>query len=225
MYVCLYSVSMCGIVFVCKFVWLTLCKYLNVYEKRMFVIKKYAWLLFVSMHFSLQLMKMCLCFLCLQVCSFICLVGYICLSLVVIVYFISYKSLYVNQSKSFLSFFLSFWNILEESTRNYYDSFFHFLDLQNNLIIFLKTFSSKNLILQVSSLWTFHFENVAYVALRISIYLQSMIMKNVQKIVTRKISFQVFTKFCRWKHQTTSPIGDSMESKLFDELSLIEVSK
>ena len=29
------------------------------------------------------------------------------------------------------------------------------------------------------------------------------------KIVTRKISFQVFTKFCRWNHQTTSPIGDS----------------
>ena len=43
------------------------------------------------------------------------------------------------------------------------------------------------------------------------------------KIVPRKISFQVFTKFCRWKHQTPSPIGDSMESKLFDELLLIEV--
>ena len=43
------------------------------------------------------------------------------------------------------------------------------------------------------------------------------------KIVTRKISFQVFTKFCRWKHQTTSPIGDSMESKVFDELLLIDV--
>ena len=52
-------------------------------------------------------------FLCLQVCSFICLVGYICLSLVVIVYFISYKSIYVTQSKSFLSFFLNFSNILE----------------------------------------------------------------------------------------------------------------
>ena len=43
------------------------------------------------------------------------------------------------------------------------------------------------------------------------------------KIVTRKISFQIFTKFCRWNHQTTSPIGDSMESKVFDELLLIEV--
>ena len=43
------------------------------------------------------------------------------------------------------------------------------------------------------------------------------------KIVTRKISFQIFTKFCRWKHQTSSPIGDSMESKVFDELLLIEV--
>ena len=42
------------------------------------------------------------------------------------------------------------------------------------------------------------------------------------KIVTRKISFQVFTKFCRWKHQTTSPIGDSMVSKVFDELLLID---
>ena len=43
------------------------------------------------------------------------------------------------------------------------------------------------------------------------------------QIVTRKISFQVFTKFCRWKHQTISPIGDSMESKVFDELLLIDV--
>ena len=91
----------------------------------MFVIK-YAWLFFVSMHLSLQLMKMCLCFLSLQVCSFICLLGYICLSLVVIVYFISYKSIYVTQSKSFLSFFLSFSNILEKSTRQYNDSFFSF---------------------------------------------------------------------------------------------------
>ena len=48
MYVCLYSVSVYVIGFVCKFVWLTLCKYLNVYEKRMFVIK-YAWLFFGSM--------------------------------------------------------------------------------------------------------------------------------------------------------------------------------
>ena len=39
--------------------------------------------------------------------------GYVCLSLVVIVYFISYRSIYVTQSKSFLSFFLSFSNILE----------------------------------------------------------------------------------------------------------------
>ena len=39
----------------------------------------------------------------------------------------------------------------------------------------------------------------------------------------RKINFQVFTKICRWKHQTTSPIGDSMESKVFDELLLIEI--
>ena len=39
----------------------------------------------------------------------------------------------------------------------------------------------------------------------------------------KKINFQVFTKFCRWKHQTTSPIGDSMESKVFDELLLIDV--
>ena len=39
----------------------------------------------------------------------------------------------------------------------------------------------------------------------------------------RKIIFQVFTKICRWKHQTTSPIGDSMESKVVDELLLIEI--
>ena len=38
-----------------------------------------------------------------------------------------------------------------------------------------------------------------------------------------KINFQVFTKNCRWKHQTTSPIGDSMESKVFVELLLIEI--
>ena len=48
---------------------------------------------FVSMHLSLQLMKMCLRFLCLQVRSFICLVVYVCLSIVVIVYLISYKSI------------------------------------------------------------------------------------------------------------------------------------
>ena len=65
-------------------------------------------------------------FLCLPVCSFICLVGHICLSLVVIVYFISYKSIYVTQSKFFLSFFLSFSNILEYSTRHYNDSLFSF---------------------------------------------------------------------------------------------------
>ena len=39
--------------------------------------------------------------------------GYVCLSLVVIVYFISDRSIYVTQPKSFLSFFLSFSNILE----------------------------------------------------------------------------------------------------------------
>ena len=39
----------------------------------------------------------------------------------------------------------------------------------------------------------------------------------------RKINFQVFTKICRWKHQTTSPIGDSMEYKVFDEVLLIEI--
>ena len=39
----------------------------------------------------------------------------------------------------------------------------------------------------------------------------------------RKINFQVFTKLCQWKHQTTSPIGDSMESKVFDEQLLIEI--
>ena len=66
--------------------------------------------IFVSMHSSLQLMKVCLCFLCIQVCSFICLVGYVCLSIVVIVYLISYKSIYVTQSKSF---FLSNLNLLE----------------------------------------------------------------------------------------------------------------
>ena len=43
------------------------------------------------------------------------------------------------------------------------------------------------------------------------------------KFVTGKISFQVFTKKCRWKQQITSPIGDSMESKLFDELLFIEI--
>ena len=43
------------------------------------------------------------------------------------------------------------------------------------------------------------------------------------EIVTGKINFQVFTKRCRWKHQTTIPIGDSMESKAFDELLLIEI--
>ena len=39
--------------------------------------------------------------------------GYVCLSIVLIVYFISYRSIYVTQSKPFLSFFLSFSNILE----------------------------------------------------------------------------------------------------------------
>ena len=39
----------------------------------------------------------------------------------------------------------------------------------------------------------------------------------------RKINFQVFTKNCRWKHQTKSPIGDSTESKAFHELLLIEI--
>ena len=41
--------------------------------------------------------------------------------------------------------------------------------------------------------------------------------------MTGKINFQAFTKICLWKHQTTSPIGDSIESKLFDELLLIEI--
>ena len=41
--------------------------------------------------------------------------------------------------------------------------------------------------------------------------------------MTGKINFQDFTKICRWKHQTTSPIGDSMESKLFDQLLLIKI--
>ena len=52
-------------------------------------------------------------FMFIQVCSFRCLVGYVCLSIVVYVHFISYKSIYVTQSKSFLSFFLIFSNILE----------------------------------------------------------------------------------------------------------------
>ena len=52
-------------------------------------------------------------FMFIRVCSFICLVEYVCLSIVVIVYFISYKSIYVTQSTSFLSFFLSFLNILK----------------------------------------------------------------------------------------------------------------
>ena len=43
------------------------------------------------------------------------------------------------------------------------------------------------------------------------------------KIVTGKISFQVFTKNFRWKQQITSSIGDSIESKVFDELLLIEI--
>ena len=43
------------------------------------------------------------------------------------------------------------------------------------------------------------------------------------KIVTGKISFQVFTKNSRWKQQITSSIGDSIESKVFDELLLIEI--
>ena len=41
--------------------------------------------------------------------------------------------------------------------------------------------------------------------------------------VTEKISFQVFTKISRWKHQTTSAIGDIMESTVFDELLLIQI--
>ena len=39
----------------------------------------------------------------------------------------------------------------------------------------------------------------------------------------KKDQFSSFHKVCRWKHQTTSPIGDSMESKVFDELLLIDV--
>ena len=43
------------------------------------------------------------------------------------------------------------------------------------------------------------------------------------KFVTGKSRFQVFTKKFRWKQQVTSSIGDSMESKVFDELLLIEI--
>ena len=43
------------------------------------------------------------------------------------------------------------------------------------------------------------------------------------KNVTGMISFQFFTKICQWKHQTTSPIGDSMETKVFNKLLLIEI--
>ena len=41
--------------------------------------------------------------------------------------------------------------------------------------------------------------------------------------MTRKINFEAFTKICRWKHQTTSPIGDRKEFKVIDELLLIEI--
>ena len=150
-------------------------------NKRMFVIK-YAWLFFVSMHLSLQLMKMCLCFLCLQVCSFICLVGYICLSLVLIAYFISYKSIYVTLSKSFLSFFLSFSNIQNNQSDTIMTVFSIFFICKTIWFFKKKKFWSKYLIFQISSLWIFHFEKVAYVALIISIYLQSMIMKNISKL-------------------------------------------
>ena len=43
------------------------------------------------------------------------------------------------------------------------------------------------------------------------------------KILTGKISFQIFTKKFRWKQQITSSIGDSIESEVFDELMLLEL--
>ena len=43
------------------------------------------------------------------------------------------------------------------------------------------------------------------------------------KFVTGKISFQVITKKFRWKQKLTSSIGDSMETKVFYELLLIEI--
>ena len=43
------------------------------------------------------------------------------------------------------------------------------------------------------------------------------------KSVTEKISFQILTKLCLWMQQTTRPIGNSRENKLFDEILLIEI--
>ena len=109
-YVLLYSVSVYVIVFVCKFVWITLCKYLNVYEET-YVCNKIRITIFCKYAFKFATYEKCIyVFMFIQVCSFICFVGYVCLSIVEIVYFILYKSIYVTQFNSFLSFFLSFSN-------------------------------------------------------------------------------------------------------------------
>ena len=168
-------------------------------NKRMFVIK-YAWLFFVSMHLSLQLMKMFLCFLCLQVCSFICLVGYICLSLVLIAYFVSYKSIYVTLSKSFLSFFLSFSNIQNNEPDTIMTVFSIFFISKTIWFFFLKKvlieiFDLPDILIRNISLWKSGIcciDNFNLSA--VNDY------EKCFKIVTRKISFQIFKKFCRWKH-------------------------
>ena len=80
-------------------------------NKRMSVIK-YVSINFVNMLLSLQLMKMYLCFYVYTSMQLYMFRG-VCLSLIENVYFILFKSMFVTQSKSFLSFFLSFSNILE----------------------------------------------------------------------------------------------------------------
>ena len=51
-----------------------------------------------------------------------------------------------------------------------------------------------------------------------------MTTKNVLKLkLLGKINFRVFTKNCQRKQQTTRQIRNSMKSKVFDELLLIEI--
>ena len=80
------------------------------------------------------------------------------------------------------------------------------------------------MILQVSLLWAIQFEKLGICSIDFNFNLSAVNDYGKRfTIVTGKDSFQVFSKICRWKQQTISPIGDSMESKVFDELLLIEI--
>ena len=100
---------------------------------------------------------------------------------------------------------------------------FHFLDLQNNFITFLKKivldiFDPPGILIINSSISKRGICSIDNFNLS-AVNDYEKCFKNE----TGKISFPVFTKIIRWKHQTTSPIGDSMESKVFDELLLIQI--